>query len=536
MSTLRASLSTVLYHLCYRPLRIAIYLSIRLYLLWVVLAFFVAGILLVLVDCHRRCCWPPFRLDRSATRRRRRTVLITGMHTAKGLTLARACHRDGHRVISADFGFDFGLGFLGFKIPSVGRFSRAKDKFYTIPAVGTQEDYAAAIRSIIMAENVDVWVPCTKSVFDPDPDFTAVNPIWDAYAAQTVQERNMACVCVQSDVTTTDMLSDPEHFLKTTFQLGGDLRVPETHTIASRDDLERHLYRIHSKTPGRKFVLKQKSSPSAYDPTFRQDPADDYLLLPPDDVEEIDDVLDRYDLSAQSPCVLQEYISCDPPRTLGNRSFRTHCLVVRGSVVVFLACKWGKSEAVYQQYDGEPAESPYTEAMLAFTRQLLSKWSPQTRRLTGHFSLDFIVDNTHPSRPIKERLYAISCAPRVRTAVSLLSESVPAMSAMVGAYLSVLDDPQDQYAAQRVVVGLPAGARQRYQVGRDLLNYFASYPAMQVVKIVWGLPKTVSIRICLKHAFRHITESQDATFVIWDPLPFFLHQVLGFLRQESPTF
>ena len=57
------------------------------------------------------------RQPKTAHGQRRRTVLVTGVGMTKGLTLARAFHLCGHRVIGADF--------EDLAIPCPGRMSRA---------------------------------------------------------------------------------------------------------------------------------------------------------------------------------------------------------------------------------------------------------------------------------------------------------------------------------------------------------------------------------------------------------------------------
>ena len=83
-----------------------------------------------------------------------RTVLLSGGKMTKSLTLARAFHRAGHRVVLAESGRYRLTGH---------RFSRAVDRFRTVPEP-TDPGYAEGLLEIVRDEGVDVYVPVCSPV------------------------------------------------------------------------------------------------------------------------------------------------------------------------------------------------------------------------------------------------------------------------------------------------------------------------------------------------------------------------------------
>src|SRR6201994_2440592 len=80
---------------------------------------------------------------------RPRTIMVSGGKMTKALQLARSFHEAGHRVILIE---SRKYRFTGH------RFSRAVDRFYTVPKPQSP-GYADALLAIVHSENVDVYVP-----------------------------------------------------------------------------------------------------------------------------------------------------------------------------------------------------------------------------------------------------------------------------------------------------------------------------------------------------------------------------------------
>jgi hypothetical protein len=103
------------------------------------------------ISCHRK--WRAI----SSTTFQPRTILVTGVGMSKGLFLARAFYRAGHRVIGADF--------EPHGVRVCGRFSVALDKFYKLStpssAAGSSRKYADDLVEIVKREKVALWVSCS---------------------------------------------------------------------------------------------------------------------------------------------------------------------------------------------------------------------------------------------------------------------------------------------------------------------------------------------------------------------------------------
>jgi len=133
----------------------------------------------------------------------KKTILISGGKMTKALTLARAFHAAGHRVLLAETP----------RYASTGhRFSYAVSKFYTIP--GPQDsNYTQALLSIIQNESVDEYVP-------------VCSPLSSFYDSHAIPFLKPFCRVVHVDPDKIFDLDDKYKFAKKAEQLG--LRVPKT--------------------------------------------------------------------------------------------------------------------------------------------------------------------------------------------------------------------------------------------------------------------------------------------------------------------
>ena len=133
-----------------------------------------------------------------------KTVLVTGVGMAKGLTLARTFHQAGHRVIGADFEPN--------RVPVNGRFSRALSSFYALTKPDDKEGSAYYIQdllSVVRREKVDLWVSCSG----------VASAVEDGQAKEVV-ERHTPCRAIQFDVKTTATLHEKHSFIQHTKSLG----------------------------------------------------------------------------------------------------------------------------------------------------------------------------------------------------------------------------------------------------------------------------------------------------------------------------
>ncbi|KAI1779821.1 hypothetical protein F4818DRAFT_154491 [Hypoxylon cercidicola] len=415
-----------------------------------------------------------------------RTILVTGVGMAKGLTLARSFYLSGHRVIGADF--------ETLSTPCSGRFSRSLSAFYRLPKPNTNEggkSYIECLTQIISTEKVDLWVSCSG----------VANAVEDAQAKEII-EQDTRCKCIQFDVQSTSTLHEKGSFVDECKRVG--LPVPETHEVKSQSDVLRILSKAKSK---QKFILK----PVGVDDRNRGN----MTLLPlPSDTKTKEHV-SQLPISKSNPWILQQFIP-------GGEEYCTHALVVRGEVKCFVACP---SAELLMHYEALPPDSALWKSMLAFTIEFVQN-SPRPEAMTGHLSFDFMASEGTPSQNgFAKNIYAIECNPRAHTAVVLFSRRGPEMEAMVRAYLSTLEMDQNGTAngvgstghLRSSLVMPPRNSRPRYWLGHDLVSLFL-HP---ILKWIQGLDDFGHGRAVALEFWTHLLFWKEGTFEVWDPFPAF---------------
>ncbi|KAI8955795.1 carbamoylphosphate synthase large subunit [Xylaria longipes] len=421
-----------------------------------------------------------------------RIILVTGVGMAKGLTLARAFHLSGHRVIGADF--EDGM------IPCSGRFSKSLSGFYRLPrpySPTRTKAYTDLLVKIITDEKVDLWVSCSG----------VASAIEDAQAKETIEERT-SCRCIQFDVATTSMLHEKNTFMRACAER--ELPIPDTHEVTSRDEVLRVLSSSALRYPGRKYILK----PVGMDDVNRGD----MTLLPLSSHLMTWEHVSRLFISTSTPWILQQFIP-------GGEEYCTHSLVVRGKLKCFVACP---SAELLMHYAPLPRDDALWREMRDFAVGFLER-SPSVSGMTGHLSLDFMVDSGHarekgegPGRIV----YAIECNPRAHTAVVLFAQQGLEMRDMVEAYLTAIDRPDnesintkavhDQKSTYReTLVTPPVALQPRYWIGHDLVSLIFQ----PLLRLGVG---SIGCREFLNSSFiflRHLVTWKEGSFETWDPLP-----------------
>ena len=438
------------------------------------------------IQRHRR-----WRASSSSTFRAR-TVLVTGVGMSKGLTIARAFYRAGHRVIGADF--------EPYRIPVCGRFSSSIEKFYrlsTPSADSGSAQYIGELTDIIQREEVESWVSCSG----------LVSAIEDGEAAEIV-EKETNCKPIQFGLTLTETLHEKHSFIDNTRKLA--LNVPDTHLVTSETEALAVLYPEKPRSIfGKRFIMKS----AGLDDSVRAD----MTLLPRPTLKETEAHVKRLGPTPFKPFVLQQYIS--------GPEYCTHSLIINGKVSAFVACP---SAEPSMHYVALPASSALAKAMLLFTAMYAKKTGSG---MMGHFSVDFVVDEDvarsaersfgASDAEVKElmtRIYPIECNPRAHTAVVLFADE---SEDLAEAYLSVLPDHEPKgiangHRAEAIVVPRP-GVPGYYWIGHDLVARFA-LPLLRFLILQIGLVDMLSSWLeCLEH----ILYWRDGTFEVWDPWPAF---------------
>ncbi len=283
---------------------------------------------------------------------RPRTILISGGKMTKALQLARSFHAAGHRVVLVE----------SRKYRLTGhRFSRAVDRFYTVPAPQA-DDYVDALLEIVWKERVDVYVP-------------VCSPVASWYDAQAKLAMAHYCEVVHGDPDTILGLDDKYRFAETAQSLG--LRTPDTHRVTSPRQVDEFAF------PGPPYVLK--SIP--YDPVNRLDLTE----LPRPTAAETAAFARTKPISDGTPWILQAFVD--------GTEYCTHSTVRNGQVQLHCCCRSSAFQVNYEEVDKPEIE--------AWVRQFVGALN-----LTGQFSFDFIEDaDGHP--------YAIECNPRTHSAITM---------------------------------------------------------------------------------------------------------------------
>lgn len=415
---------------------------------------------------------------------------------SKGLAIARAFHNEGHYVIAADF--------EPYGIPVCGRFSIAVEKFYRLPQESQNDSakssYVQALLSIVRKEKIDLWVSCSG----------VASALEDARAAEAVEDLTN-CKAIQFNLAMTDTLHEKFSFNENTRKLG--LNVPETHIITSIDSALAFLHpQKESSNTTMKYILK----PCGVDDTARGD----MTLLPLSTISKTRSHMTRLNPSRTRPFVLQQYIR--------GPEYCTHSLVVRGKVMLFTACP---SADMLMHYQSLPTKSALFQEMLRYTKRYAKQMAAAGKEMTGHFSLDFLVDgavsSSNNNKDLMENIYPIECNPRAHTAVVLFSND---SAEMVECYLHTLSptskpSPYDKNTGKEISTLHPSSPLAYYWLGHDLVT--------RVLLPLYHLSTfQSSTRVTyekLMEFYEHISFWKQGTnkviwkegmWEVWDPLPF----------------
>ncbi|KAI9762672.1 MAG: hypothetical protein M4579_000290 [Chaenotheca gracillima] len=420
-----------------------------------------------------------------------KTILVTGVGMSKGLHLARTFYEAGHQVIGADF--------EPHGIPVSGRFSRALQRFYTLTKPNANDGAALYIRdliSIVRKEKVDLWVSCSG----------VASAAEDGQAKEEIEHRTL-CKAVQFDTQLTTTLHEKHTFIQNTAALG--LNTPETHHVTSRASAHKILHNADAKH----YIMKNVGVDDAS--------RGDMTLLPRPTTSETYHHLSAMNISKENPWVLQQYIR--------GEEYCTHALIIRGEVRAFVACP---SSELLMHYEALPPQTALSQAMLQYTQDYAAGTG---ENMTGHFSIDFLVEESVRGPGTEKVLYPIECNPRAHTAVVLFRG---VSHSMAQAYLSVLgsDDAGLTNGTLHDVV-TPIDPLRFYWSGHDLLMLLI-VPLLSFLSLsasIWDVAESYA------KFLERLLFWKDGTFEMWDPLPwwslyhiYWPGQFLAAIIQERP--
>ncbi len=294
------------------------------------------------------------RRDNRPTLDKPRNILISGGKMTKALQLARAFHRAGHRVVLTET--------YPYRITG-HRFSNAVARFRVTPDPDSP-DYIDAIRAIVVAEGIDLYVPvCSPVSSVPDARVKA------ALAG--------LCEVLHCDLDTVQQLDDKNAFSELARHHG--LSVPASHRITDPVQVTSRDF----DTEGLGYILKSV----AYDPVRRLD----LTRLPLATPEQTAEFVHKLPISSTNPWSLQEFIE--------GTEYCTHSTVRNGRVTVYACCLSSASQLNYAM-----VQNPKIKA---WVEHLVSGLG-----LTGQVSFDFI-------ETADGRLFAIECNPRTHSAITM---------------------------------------------------------------------------------------------------------------------
>lgn len=400
-----------------------------------------------------------------------KTILVSSLTMTKGLFLARAFYLAGHKVI--------GLDFKQCCIPSSGGYSIAVSKHREIQTPSNDEEYAEELKRIIKDEEIDLWV-CVSGVATTMKDANAKRKI----------ESETCCKVFQLKPETCEILDDKHRFIEKTKEI--KLMAPKTKLVKSHDEALAFL----CEKPPKQYILKS----IRLDDTSRAD----MTRYPRETMQETTDIISRFQITDDRPWIFQEFVD--------GKEYCTHAVVVRGRVKAFVVCP---SSGLLLHYRGLPADSNHSKKILEFTEKYASGLEeknptckrkpsgPEDRKITGQLSFDFIVKETDG----KLQLYPIECNPRTHTAVVLFGTDAKRLA---GCYLSLLDDPE----APPSDVYIPDSTVGFYWIGHDIVTLLF-LPLLYISDFS-------SLYSNLKELIEHVLYWKDATFEVWDPVPFWL--------------
>jgi hypothetical protein len=379
---------------------------------------------------------------------------------SKGLFIARAFQNSGHLVIGADF--------EPHSIPVCGRFSTSLKKFYSLPLVASGSSlYIQKLIKIIKEERVDLWISCSG----------VMSAVEDGEAAQAV-ERFTKCKAVQFGTSLTRTLHEKHSFIENTKSLG--LNVPETKLVTSLEDA---MEVLSSASNDKRYILKSVGVDDAV--------RGDLTLLPFSSNAATLKHLSKFNFGPSRPFVLQQFIQ--------GPEYCTHAIIIRGRVAAFTACK---SAELLMHYQPLSPEDPIFQAMLDYTQLYVERMEQE---MTGHFSMDFLIDEGDREMKVQERMFPIECNPRAHTAVVNFGKQT---KGMVDAYLSVLSPSHSG-------VFLSSSTTKHYWIGHDM----ATCLFLPFIGFCTGRRSLAYLLTSWSEIWEHVILWRDPTYEMWDPFP-----------------
>ena len=298
----------------------------------------------------------------------RKSILISGGKMSKALQLARFFHRAGHRVVLIE-GHSYWL--------TGHRFSRAVDKFYTVPNADA-DGYERALLAIIQKEHIDVYVP-------------VCSPVSSLYDSRAMPVLSQHCEVIHVEPEKIMQLDDKYQFAAAAQAMG--LAVPKSFLIEDPEQVV--AFDFSQET--RPYILKSIH----YDSVRRLD----LTQLTSKTQAATTDFVRGLPISKSNPWILQEFIR--------GQEYCTHGTFRQGELRVHGCCESSAFQINYQHIDHPGIQS--------WVKQFGAGLA-----LTGQASFDFIQAEDNG------KVYAIECNPRTHSAITMFYDSPVIADAYLG--------------------------------------------------------------------------------------------------------
>ncbi len=302
----------------------------------------------------------------------RKTVLISGGKMTKALQLARSFHAAGHRVVLVESEKYW---------VTAHRFSRAVDRFHTVPSPGSP-GYVDALIDVVVRERVDVYVP-------------VCSPVASRFDSEAMPRLAPFCEVVHVGPETIADLDDKDAFARAAASLG--LRVPKSVRVTDPTD----VLDFDFASERRPYILKS----IAYDSIRRLD----LTRLPRPTRAETEAFVRSLPISPSNPWVMQEFIA--------GTEYCTHGTLRAGELRVHCCCRSSPFQMNYRSED-----VPEIERWVRRFGEALA--------LTGQASIDFIEADDDGE------IYAIECNPRTHSAITMFYDRPELAAAYLGGALA----------------------------------------------------------------------------------------------------
>ncbi|EGG03863.1 uncharacterized protein MELLADRAFT_89847 [Melampsora larici-populina 98AG31] len=341
-----------------------------------------------------------------------RTILITGSRGMKALSLAKAFRRlnPQHRVILADS--------KNWSITSPSRFSTSVTRHYFSPSiVKSPEEYKRFILDLIRSERVDHWIPCSF----------AFSTIIDCEIAEEVRNLpGVNCFCWTPLKEVAEELHEKDRFMPLCAEYRMDVphcsqpltSVNEAMSFLYPDPPS--IYPVGSLSQSWVYILKPIQFAHASERT-------DLTLLPRQTEEETKRyLLHKFQTKTGDSCELDTngrpkalYIL---QRFIKGPEYCTQASVYDNKIRSFVCCKGSDMVMRYEDVRRLPNHDKVSILAEKWTTTFLTRLKQCNFRYDGHFSIDFIYEES------EGRLYPIECNPRVHTAVTLFRSVANALA------------------------------------------------------------------------------------------------------------